>query len=262
MIGTICFLIIFPSIQVCKGKQLQQLQRTVEKLQDTILSMSRENAKYRILVEDLVGKMIEQERRIGELERKCKISNDFLSEEYTNKTTGADNLENDHDVKRVDSRKSTLPGQVLQLAQPKRAIDSGRNLNVAFFAYMHQDLPTPSPRYTLIFDVVRTNSGNHYNKFSGIFSAPRTGTYVFTWTVYCYAGGHTYLQVVVNSNVYISSYCNASGAFWHRSVSGTVVAKINQGDVVFIRTNPAVSNRGNVMSSSSHRTAFAGWLLF
>lgn len=127
---------------------------------------------------------------------------------------------------------------------------------------MHQDLPTPSPRYTLIFDVVRTNSGNHYNKFSGIFSAPRTGTYVFTWTVYCYAGGHTYLQVVVNSNVYISSYCNASGAFWHRSVSGTVVAKINQGDVVFIRTKPAVSNRGNVMSSSSHRTAFAGWLLF
>lgn len=126
MIGTICFLIIFPSIQVCKGKQLQQLQRTVEKLQDTILSMFRENAKYRILVEDLVGKMIEQERRIGELERKCKISNDFLSEEYTNKTTGADNLENDHDVKRVDSRKSTLPGQVLQLAQPKRAIDSGR----------------------------------------------------------------------------------------------------------------------------------------
>lgn len=53
----------------------------------------------------------------------------FLSEEYTNKTTGAENLENDHDVKKVDSKKSTLPGQVLQLARPKRAIDSGREHN-------------------------------------------------------------------------------------------------------------------------------------
>lgn len=50
MIGTIYFLIIFSWMQVCTGKQLQQLQRTVEKLQDTILSISKENAKYKILV--------------------------------------------------------------------------------------------------------------------------------------------------------------------------------------------------------------------
>lgn len=70
--------------------------------------------------------MIIQERRIGELERKCKISNDGLSGEYTNKPTDAENLENYHDEKRVDSKKSTLPGQVLKLAQSRRAIDSGK----------------------------------------------------------------------------------------------------------------------------------------
>lgn len=138
----------------------------------------------------------------------------------------------------------------------------GRNLNVAFFAYMNRDQKTPSSRHTLIFDIVRTNLGNHYNRFSGIFTAPHSGTYVFTWTAYCIAGGHTSLQLVVNANVYISSYCNASGALWHRSVSGTVVAKINQGDVVFLRTHPTGSNKGNVVSSIFHRTAFAGWSLF
>lgn len=127
---------------------------------------------------------------------------------------------------------------------------------------MSQDQQTPSTRHTLIFDVVRTNLGNHYNKFSGMFTAPHPGTYVFTWTAYCFAGGHTSLQLVVNANVYISSYCNASGALWHRSVSGTVVAKINQGDVVFLRTHPRSSNKGNVVSSIFHRTAFAGWSLF
>lgn len=114
-------------MQVCTGKQLQQLQRTVEKLQDTILSISKENAKYKILVEDLAKKVIEQERQIGKFERKCQISNDVLSEEYTNKSKGAEhNLENNHDDKRLDSKKSTLPGQVLQLGQPRRAIDSGK----------------------------------------------------------------------------------------------------------------------------------------
>lgn len=133
-----------------------------------------------------------------------------------------------------------------------------------FFAYMNRDQKTPSSRHTLIFDIVRTNLGNHYNGFSGIFTAPHSGTYVFTWTAYCSAGGHTSLQLVVNANVYISSYCNASGALWHRSVSGTVVAKINQGDAVFLRTHPTTcsSIKGNVVSNIYHRTAFAGWSLF
>lgn len=79
------------------------------------------------MVEDLAKKAIEQERRIGKLERKCQISNDVLSEEYTNKSKDAENnFENDQDDKRLDSKKSTLPGQVLELAQSRRAIDSGK----------------------------------------------------------------------------------------------------------------------------------------
>lgn len=126
MIGRVYFLIIFSSIQVITGKRLQQLQQTLEKLQGTIILISTESAKYKILVEDLAEKMILQERRLGELERKCKISNDVLSEEYTNKSIDAEHLENYHDVKRVDSKKSTLPGQVLKLAQSRRAIDSSK----------------------------------------------------------------------------------------------------------------------------------------
>lgn len=36
------------------------------------------------------------------------------------------NLENDQDDKRLDSKKSRLPGQVLQLGQSRRAIDTGK----------------------------------------------------------------------------------------------------------------------------------------
>lgn len=60
---------------------------------------------------------------------------------------------------------------------------------VAFFAYMNWDQETPSRRHILI-DVVRTNLGDHF-KFSGIFNAPQSGTYVFTWEGYCFVRGYT-----------------------------------------------------------------------
>lgn len=134
-------------------------------------------------------------------------------------------------------------------------------LNVAFFCYMNQN-QTASPNLTLIFDGFRTNPGNHYNRSSGIFTAPQTRMYVFAWTVYCEAGGQYFLQVVVNNIVYTGSNCNANGALWHRSVSGTLVAQIYQGDAVYIRTHPKASYKGSIVSNSFHRSSFAGWSLF
>lgn len=131
-------------------------------------------------MEDLAEKLILQERRIGELERKCNISNDFLSEEYTNKSASAS--------------ASTSLCKFFQLEKLRRVVDSGKenfsfffkhisqripktNLfffifqeKVAFFAYINWDQETPSRRHILISDVVRTNLGDHF-KFSGIFNA-------------------------------------------------------------------------------------------
>ena len=133
---------------------------------------------------------------------------------------------------------------------------------MAFFAYMSQDLNSPSVAHILIFDMTPTDIGNHYNKYSGMFTAPRSGTYVFTWTIYCSVGGYVYEQLMVNAEVLDSSNCNADGAGWHRSISGTAVAQINQGDIVYVRTHPTSLNKGSILSSSSHRSSFAGWLLF
>lgn len=121
---------------------------------------------------------------------------------------------------------------------------------------------TASPNLTLIFDGSRTNLGNLYNRSSGIFTAPQTRMYVFAWTVFCDAGGQYFLHVVVNNIVCASSNCNANGALWHRSVTGTLVAHIYQGDVVYIRTHPKGSYKGSIVSNSAHRSTFAGWSLF
>lgn len=98
--------------------------------------------------------------------------------------------------------------QVFTIKIPKTIFFFIFQETVAFFAYMNWDQETPSRRHILIFDVVRTNLGDHF-KFSGIFNAPQSGTYVFTWEGYCFVKGYSSFQIVVNANVYIGLHCSA-----------------------------------------------------
>lgn len=121
---------------------------------------------------------------------------------------------------------------------------------VAFYAYLSSDTPASIAHYILKFDNVITNVGNAYHPHVGTFIAPRSGLYVFTWTIRM--TGHSYqtTELVVNNNV-----VNLDG-----SVSSTAVTHVNQGDDVVIRTH-AVYHTGNVISNTLGRSSFAGWIL-
>ena len=133
---------------------------------------------------------------------------------------------------------------------------------MAFYAYMSQSEPTIGHHQTLVFDHVVTNVGRNYNRYSGIFSSPIQGIYVFSWTLYCNYEGYFYSEVVVNSDPVGALYCSAEGSTNMRHVTGVVVVEINQGDIVYIRTHPIKLNKGGVYSSSLYRSSFTGWKLF
>ena len=40
--------------------------------------------------------------------------------------------------------------------------------------------------------------------YSGMFTAPTDGVYVFSWTIFSYCNSYVYTQIVVNSNAYDS----------------------------------------------------------
>ncbi|CAC5422358.1 C1QL [Mytilus coruscus] len=54
------------------------------------------------------------------------------------------------------------------------------NSKIGFYAYMSQNEDNPSKHHTIIFDVQKTNVGNGYNPFSGLFTAPKDGLYAFS----------------------------------------------------------------------------------
>lgn len=131
---------------------------------------------------------------------------------------------------------------------------------VAFYAYMSASEPNPSLHHALIFNVVKTNVGGGYNQFSGMFSAPSSGLYVFTWTIYTGNHGQTGFSIYVNHDVVGATFGetdNNQNDF--DSDSGSMVVSLNAHDNVYIRSSMACST--NVISDVSRRTTFAGWKL-
>ena len=55
---------------------------------------------------------------------------------------------------------------------------------MAFYAYYSNHFTSLSKGSAFVYDTVETNLGNGYNKTSGIFTAPTSGLYAFTWTLH------------------------------------------------------------------------------
>lgn len=90
---------------------------------------------------------------------------------------------------------------------------------IAFYAYFSNDFKSMPKGSTFVFDVVETNLGNGYNKATGIFTAPSSGLYAFTWTVQA-AGKHVVQPI--NSN---SQYGEINAALMQNgAVKGVIVA--------------------------------------
>lgn len=133
---------------------------------------------------------------------------------------------------------------------------------IAFYAYMGQTEVHPGPHHTIIFDVPVTNIGNGYNHFSGIFSVPSSGVYVFSWTIGDSSGGTIFTELVVNKDVVGGILTQSMYTADRFTTTGLVVKEVSESDVVFVRTSSTGGNHGDIQSLSPvQRTSFSGWRL-
>ena len=133
---------------------------------------------------------------------------------------------------------------------------------IAFYAYMSHNEVRPGPHHTIIFDVPITNVGNGYNHFSGIFSVPSSGVYVFSWTIADSPQGFIFSELIVNSDVIGGILTQTLTDDDRISTTGLVVKEVEAGNVVYVRTSPTGGIQGNIQSlSPAQRTSFSGWRL-
>lgn len=133
--------------------------------------------------------------------------------------------------------------------------------SVAFYAYVSSSIPASVAHRIIAFDTVITNGGNAYHPHMGTFIAPKSGLYVFTWTIRLYGQTYHTTGLVVNNNIVNALYFNPNDQM-DGSVSSTAVVNVNQGDDVhvLIRTSSDYHN-GDIKSYSNGRSSFAGWIL-
>ncbi|XP_056016220.1 complement C1q-like protein 4 [Ostrea edulis] len=131
---------------------------------------------------------------------------------------------------------------------------------IAFYAYMSNTLPSAEAtvHHVLIFDVVKTNVGNAYNPFSGIFIAPETGVYVFSWGFLNGEGSHHSVQLMVNADEMGVVHSHTVGIRNYAQSTGVVTCLVNKVDDVFLRLNDA---NGPIVSNIHGKTFFTGWKL-
>ena len=135
-----------------------------------------------------------------------------------------------------------------------------RATSAAFYAYMSTSEYNPGPGHTLIFRHVVTNIGQRYNQHTGIFTAPVSGVYVFTYTVIPFASSYIPVEVIKNSAV-IGSTSARVHSHYRDNTGCTVVIQLSAGDVCYLRTNSKISPIGDIYSGSDAYSSFAGWIL-
>ncbi|XP_061180568.1 uncharacterized protein LOC133189173 [Saccostrea echinata] len=119
--------------------------------------------------------------------------------------------------------------------------------HVAFHVVAHSN----SGPGVIIFDHVISNIGSGYDITSGVFSAPTTGFYVFSWSIETY-GQLTECALLVNGLKMGTSKSDQASSYYDTTTSFAVL-NLTRKDKVWVRVE---SGRAEAM-----HTMFSGWMI-
>ncbi|BFZ22941.1 hypothetical protein BsWGS_25980 [Bradybaena similaris] len=111
------------------------------------------------------------------------------------------------------------------------------------------------PGQTIKYNNVITNAGNHYNRATGVFTAPRTAYYMFH--IYAVSHGPTgfWLQLMYNGIPQVS--CSGDSKDTFAAGGNSVLLKVKAGGRVYVEALLASELYGH---ETQHYTTFTGQL--
>ncbi|XP_045157047.2 caprin-2-like isoform X2 [Mercenaria mercenaria] len=132
---------------------------------------------------------------------------------------------------------------------------------VAFTAYMDHDGDFGADQ-TIIFNRVITNEGSGYNKYTGVFTCPQDGMYLFSFFIWERSDTDTIKQVRGDLTVNGRNIVGSVSETWHHTEDAqggnSAVIRLNQGDAVWIK----VHYGGHIAGNTLHFNTFTGLYLY
>ncbi|XP_048746775.2 uncharacterized protein LOC125659217 [Ostrea edulis] len=240
-------------------EQINFLMTKVSELSDVVQHQKLEMTILKKEKENLVNALSDIKVMQALILSTCKLDHgERLKFESENKHDSSASLELQYPDLVAETLDFHSRKERLLLSQPPTHTNPTSGNVIAFYAYMSGDFVNPGASRTLIFDKIITNAGNGYHNATGAFVVPKTGYYVFSWSMRLVNGEYHRAELVHNHNVMGVAYLYAPTG--DHTVSNTIVIHVNQGDDVFIRTQSG-ANSGDVESGTGGRTEFSGWKL-
>ncbi|CAC5419312.1 unnamed protein product [Mytilus coruscus] len=170
-------------------------------------------------------------------------------------------LQNDQTVTEI----TELKDEIRHLSQSLQMLNSSmlkeKKDPVMFYAVIREKTLTYNIDTILVFETVIVNEGGFYNKYDGIFMAPRKGMYLFSWTV-SGSGSNTYtVTELVVENKIISSAGEHHKGGGYSSGSMTALCEMEKGDHAWIRSTGASTGHNLYSHDNYPQSSFLGLLL-
>jgi hypothetical protein len=134
--------------------------------------------------------------------------------------------------------------------------------------YVQRSSSFNSTGIPISFDLTRLNEGTAMNLTSGIFTAPRTGTYFFSFTglaQFPVSSSLFYLGVSLKLNnnsmglAWVQDANTVAGAFFPLTLQSTL--KLKKGDAVWVEITSSMPSGVNLFDNGNHHTHFTGFVL-
>ena len=128
---------------------------------------------------------------------------------------------------------------------------------ISFFVRLSQKT-TLNINSIVKFDEVSINEGNHFNSGDGIFVAPVSGTYQFSWTTLTTTSKFVETELRVDNVVKDTLHIYLGTG----NISGTkvVLCKVRKGDHVWIQTSHAYATNYFYVANAA-KSSFTGMLI-
>ncbi|CAC5378298.1 C1QL [Mytilus coruscus] len=156
-------------------------------------------------------------------------------------------------LNRLDKLEKTVQKQSIKFEQLERKLNDTKP---AFFAVLSIGGENFGNDQILKFDSVKTNIGGGYDPLTGVFIAPKDGTYQFTGVIYSNGqGADIEAQMNKNHELLLRGYSSGASHAESQVMSGVVTLKT--GDHIFIQHRGAAVDNARGDSHSS----FSGFMI-
>lgn len=132
--------------------------------------------------------------------------------------------------------------------------------NIAFLAYLSKSIGSLGSHQPIEYDQVLLNDGTGFDVRHGHFTAPTTGVYVISVSIYTENHVNLYLDLVSNGNLVLTFY--ADGRTDQASQTNAFPITLKEGEMIWLRAHQGMVGRQLYGLKNYLLNSFGGFLLY